>query len=228
MASNRVAMIDAGRGVAIVLMIVYHFCFDLAYFGWLVADFNNHLAWLSFRALIVSSFLFLVGVSLVLARHQTVQRFWRRVGIIVACAGLVTLSSYLMFPQSFITFGVLHHIALASVLARALVNYPVLAANLGVLCLVLGNLLSHPVFNHPGLNWLGLMTHKPTTEDYVPLLPWFGVVALGIFAGHRFQSLNQFHFAGWALLSWLGRRSLLIYMIHQPLLIGVLWGVSRF
>jgi uncharacterized membrane protein len=79
----------------------------------------------------------------------------------------------------------------------------------------------------PWLNWVGLVTHRPATEDYVPLFPWFGVVLVGISLGgwlteKRRRAMQRISRAcpGW--LTWLGRHSLLVYMVHQPVMIGIL------
>jgi uncharacterized membrane protein len=208
-------------------MVVYHFSFDLNYFGWVQQDFNHDAVWLNFRALIVTLFLFTVGVSLQFAQAapDAQRRFWQRFLRIAGCAALVSLGSYLMFPQTFIYFGILHFIALASLLAWPLVNAGAWNLLVGVAALAIGNGVQHPVFDQPFLHWLGLMTHKPRTEDYVPLLPWFGVVALGLYAGAQLarHPIAQLDAASPRRLAWLGRHSLLIYMLHQPLLIGVLW-----
>src|SRR5215831_9516101 len=102
----RLASVDALRGLGLCLMIAYHFAFDLGFFDVIKVDFNNEPFWLASRALIVSWFMFLVGVSLVLARrtHPGLHPFWRRIALIVFCALLVSAASYAIFPQSFITF----------------------------------------------------------------------------------------------------------------------------
>jgi uncharacterized membrane protein len=212
-------------------MIAYHLCFDfnLPWVRVLDADFNRSAFWLSFRGLIVTSFMALVGVSLHLAREGRISpvRYWRRIGVIVLCAALVSAGSYLMFPQTFISFGILHCIALCSLLAWPLVSRPRAAAIVGIALIALGNSVHDAFFDARPLQWIGLMTHKPATEDYVPLLPWLGVVLIGIAAG---AWLSSRHFSPLAPLSaapgwvqWLGRHSLLVYMAHQPLLLAVLW-----
>ena len=231
--ASRIEGIDTLRGLAIVAMIAYHFTFDLRYFGVVRADFENDPYWLGARAAIVSSFLLLVGVSLVLARECNVPtaRFARRVALIALCALAATIGSYVVFPERFIYFGILHCIAVASVLARPLAGRPALALPLGVTAIAAGLVLSHPFFDTRATSWIGFNTVKPATEDFVPLFPWLGVVLLGIALGN---GLVRRDFAPVALLArapkalrWLGRHSLVVYMLHQPMLLGVLWLVLR-
>jgi uncharacterized membrane protein len=225
----RIRAIDALRGTAICMMIVYHAAFDLNWFHVISADFNHDRFWLSFRDLIVSSFLLLVGVSLVLASRAGIspKRFWRRIALVGACALLVTVGSYVTFPKTFITFGILHCIVVSSILAWPLVRFPRAALIVGIVVILVGVAIGLPLFDLPWLNWVGLMTHKPATEDYVPLLPWFGVVLVGVSIGCRLlerhmHDLRQISRASPKWLTWLGRHSLLVYMIHQPILVGAL------
>ena len=227
--ASRIVAIDALRGAAICAMIAYHFSFDLNWFGVFRADFNRDALWLSLRAIIVTAFLLLVGVSLVLAHRARISRhrYWRRIALIAGCALLVTAGSYFMFPQSFISFGILHCIAVASILAWPLVGRPVGALLVGIGVIAIGTQVQLPLFDAPWLNWVGLMTHKPATEDYVPLFPWLGVVCIGIAVGawldaRDYRPLHGIARRAPSWLNWLGRHSLLVYMVHQPLLIGLL------
>jgi uncharacterized membrane protein len=140
-----------------------------------------------------------------------------------------------MFGGRMIVFGILHFIFLASILGLLFLRLYLLNLVLGSALILLGNLYQNAVFDNPWLHWIGLMTFKPLTEDYVPLLPWFGVVLLGIFAGHGIyrnpylQSLCAFRSRHRIArsLAYLGKHSLLIYVLHQPILYGCVWAVSQ-
>jgi uncharacterized membrane protein len=229
--SPRVAAVDALRAIALCAMIVYHFCFDLRHFGVTRSDFEHDPFWLSARAAILSSFLLLAGVSLVLADRRAPDSFWRHVVIIAACAVLVSVASYSMFPRTYIWFGVLHAIAVSLVLVRPVTHFPRAAFVTGITIIVAGAVIANPAFDNRALGWLGFMTAKPATEDYVPLFPWAGMVFLGVALGH---ALIRNRFAVLAplarpprWLAWMGRHSLLVYMVHQPLLLGALWLALR-
>lgn len=227
-APARLAPVDALRGLAIVAMIAYHFAFDLRLFGIARLDFERGVFWLAARAAIVSTFLLLVGVSLVLARDAGVpaSRRWRRIATIAACALAVSVASRLAFPKSYIWFGILHAIAVTSVVAWPFATRPRLALACGIAVIAAGLLFAHPAFDARSLAWIGFATAKPITEDYVPLFPWLGVALVGIAVG---DALVRRAFAPLAPLAraprplqWLGRHSLAVYMIHQPLLIGAM------
>ncbi len=230
-ARGRIAAIDHARGLALVAMIAYHFAFDLRMFGLTHSDFEHDPFWLTARAAIVSSFLLLVGIGAVLARRDpradAWQRYLRRTLVIAACAGLVTAMSLVMFPASFIWFGILHAIAVMSLVAWPLATRPRFALVAGIAAIVAGLTLSSPFFDTLPWSALGFMTHKPVTEDYVPLFPWVGVVLLGIAAGHALVRRDFAPVASLAhtprVLGFLGRHSLITYMVHQPLLVGALW-----
>lgn len=223
-APHRLPAIDAARGVAIVAMVAYHLCWDLTILGFADFDLFGNPLWLAARTVIVCSFLGLVGVGLALGAERGFdrRRFLRRLAVLAAAAASVSAMSYILFPDSPIFFGVLHHIAVASVLGLAFLRVPApVAALLGVLVFALPEFVSLPAFDAPWLRWVGLMTYAPTSNDYVPIFPWFGAVLAGIALGPAARRLEGWRPRG--TLVWAGRHSLPIYLIHQPVLFGTLW-----
>ena len=229
---ERFERLDALRGAAIVWMAGFHFCFDLNQAGFISQNFYDDPLWTGQRSAIVSLFVFCVGLSQAVAldRWQGSARFWKRWTQVAACALLVSAGSWFMFPSSYISFGVLHGIAVMLLVLRLAAPAQRWLWPLGALALLLPLWVAHPFFDSRATNWIGLVTHKPITDDYVPLLPWLGVALWGLAAGQ--WALRQRR--GWlgdALpvslrsacrpLIWLGQRSLLFYMAHQPVLIAL-------
>ncbi len=239
--ASRFDSVDALRGAAMLWMTAYHFSFDLNWFGYIRQDFYRDPVWTWQRSLIVSLFLFCAGLgqAIAVAQGQSWQRFWQRWSQVAICALLVSASSYLMFPNSFIFFGILHGVAVMLILARASATWGAWLWLLGGLAMLLPVLASALLqswaspelavfFNSWQCNWLGLITHKPITEDYVPLLPWLGLMWWGLASGNWLFGRHPQCFS-WKLpvllrpLAVLGRFSLSYYMLHQPVLIGSLW-----
>lgn len=227
--------LDALRGAAIVWMALFHLAFDLNHFGWTTPRQNFYAdpLWTWQRTCIVSLFLLCAGLSLALALHQgqSWRRFWRRWMQIAGCALLVSLGSALMFPRSWISFGVLHGIAVMLLLARLAAPLRGWLWPLGALCIALPGWVQHALFDSRWTNWVGLVTHKPVTEDFVPLLPWLGVLLFGLAAGQWLLRARPAWLSGDLSaparpLALLGRWPLRFYMLHQPVLIGLLLGVQ--
>jgi uncharacterized membrane protein len=241
---RRFELLDAARGFAILLMFIYHFSFDLNYYGFIQENFNQDTFWIYFRTIIVSLFLIIVGVSLYLASYKklNIKRFQRRLILLITYSALVSLGSWVMYPKYMIFFGILHFITVASILGLFFVRLGILNLFLGLSLLILPYLVNqsmfdHSVFDHPMLQWFGLMTHLPSTVDYVPLIPWFGVVLIGIYLGQRIVQQKKETLL--CLIQWqashpiskllilAGRYSLHIYMLHQPLFLGILYIIHQ-
>ncbi len=231
--SSRFDRLDALRGIAIVWMAAFHFCFDLNYFGFIRQNFYGDPLWTVQRACIVTLFMACVGASqgIASAQRQPWPRFRRRWAQIAGCAILVSFGSWLMFPKSFISFGVLHGIAVMLIVARVTASSGAWRWPLGLVAIVLPKLVADPFFDTRWTNWVGLVTHLPVTEDYAPILPWLGVVWWGAAAAewllaNRPALLTGPLTSGARPLAVLGRWSLSFYMLHQPALIGLLWLVA--
>lgn len=243
LAPVRLDRLDALRGLAVVWMAAFHFCFDLNHFGlWSPPQrFLSDPFWTWQRTAIVTLFLCCAGLgqAAALQARLDARRFWRRWAQVAACALLVSLGSALMFPRSWISFGVLHGVAMMLLLLRLgvmpwLQRRPkadgrgtVLLLAAGALALVLPRLWQHPVFDSRWGWWTGLVTRLPVTEDYVPVLPWLGVMLWGLALGRHLLARRPAVLGG-ALpaalqpLAVLGRWSLSFYMLHQPVLIGLI------
>lgn len=228
--NQRLALVDTLRGFAILLMVIFHFCFDLSYYGLADFDFYSEPFWLHFRTIILSSFLLIMGISFALANADNFnrQQYLRRLGILIASALLISISTWLTFGDRFIFFGVLHFIAVASAVGLLFVHAGRFNLLAGVALIAFANLNQFAWFDQTGWRWIGLMTYKPGTEDYVPLLPWFGVVLIGMYLSPMVNHLAQKYLTTPQLplgntLALAGRHSLIIYLVHQPLLMGLLW-----
>ncbi len=230
---ERFDRIDVLRSVAMVWMAVFHFCFDLSYFGFIRQNFYTDPFWTVQRSCIVSLFLFCAGLSqaVALRQEQGWPRFWRRWSQVAGCALLVSLGSWLMFHDRFISFGILHAIAVMLVIVRLTGRWGNALWLAGALAIALPQFISHPFFDTRLTNWIGFTTHKPATEDYAPLLPWLGVMWWGVAAG-RWILERQRSWLTAAVpavlrpLAALGRWSLSFYMLHQPVFIGLLMAVA--
>ncbi|MCU0883671.1 MAG: DUF1624 domain-containing protein [Beijerinckiaceae bacterium] len=239
----RLALVDLARGVALLAMAVFHLAWDLSHLGFIATDVALHPGWRLFSQAIAASFLVLAGIGLALAHAHGVRAgpFWRRVLIVAGAAALVTAGTWLALPHAPVFFGILHCIAAGSVLALPFLGARWWLTGLaGVVVLMvpailflpglhawqvaMANLRLHGLWQH-----LGLTPEGPVAVDFVPLVPWFGVMLVGVAAGSWLvrhgpvEALAAIPLprAGKALV-WAGRRSLPIYLLHQPVLLGSL------
>ena len=233
----RFAIVDIARGVAIIAMVAYHLCWDLSYFRFIAPDVGRDPNWVLIARSILAAFLFLVGVGLVLGHGSAIRwrAFWRRTGFVVLGTLAITQGTFHVFPGSFVYFGVLHAIALFSILAL-----PFLFAPLWLIGLVAAGLVALPfffanaLFNEKLYSWIGFWQVPPPTNDLVPVFPWLAAVLIGIIAARlilasslaaRLAAINP---PGRLprLLAGLGRWSLLIYLLHQPILLGLIYPAA--
>ncbi|GGA82128.1 hypothetical protein GCM10011491_06910 [Brucella endophytica] len=234
----RLARIDITRGIALLAMAIYHTGWDFEFFGYLDPGTTGHGGWKLFARMIASSFLILVGFSLVLAHGKGIR--WRSFGIrlaqIAGAAFAITLVTWYMIPGSFIFFGILHQIALASLLGLLFLWLPIPVI---VLCaavfVALPFYYQSSLFDHPALWWVGLSTIFPRSNDYVPLFPWFGAVLGGMALARIFQRFQLMPIlqngTGFPLLdrplTFIGGHSLAFYLTHQPILIACVFLIAQ-
>ena len=237
----RFDILDVARGGALVAMAAYHTAWDLGYLA--LTPENYALAPLGKVAahLLAGTFLVLVGIGLVLMNRDGLRprAFLLRLARIGIAALLITAATLYAFPDSFIFFGILHCIAVSSVLAVPFLRVsPVAALVVGIVVLAAPAVMANPdyhlaVFDDPILGFLGLGMLPPRTNDYVPLFPWFGLVLLGLALARL--GLPAFLHSGLSQwqpgslpsrgLALAGRHSLAVYLVHQPLLLALLTGV---
>jgi uncharacterized membrane protein len=236
--------VDFLRGWAIVLMVLFHSVYDLNYFGGYDIDLSRGI-WFYLARFTASLFLLLVGVSLVLSYSRARLlgeedlfrfRLLKRSAWIFSLAMGITLVTYLSIGKGFIVFGVLHLIGISLLLA-----YPFLRQHsqnfiFGSFFIAVGLYLQKVNVEFPWLIWLGMAPQDFYSLDYVPIFPWFGVILMGmslgdlLYPGYRrrvtLPDLADSLFVRW--LTFLGRNSLAIYLIHQPVLLALLYldGVS--
>ncbi len=235
---ERYERLDALRGLAMLWMAIFHFDFDLNHFGFIQPRqaFFHDPFWTWQRGVILGTFLFTAGASLAvaMARGQTWRGFLPRWGQVVACAALVSVATWFVFPRAWVWFGVLHGMAVMLLLTRVLAALKVP----NTLLLVLGAtvLLVLPLFKTVGMEvtavrWLGMGLAKPITQDWVPLVPWMGVMLMGFVLGHWAMQHRRAWLARpvspvFSALVTLGRWSLSFYMVHQPVFFGLLYVAS--
>ena len=245
---SRLWEIDTVRGIAIILMVYYHLTWDLNFYGVLDLIMTSG-PWSWFARFIATMFITVMGISLVLSYNRAKDRvssniirhkILRRGGKVFGFGLLISLGTYFFLDfqgaQGFVIFGILHVIGFSIAAA-----YPFLPEQRRWLALVAGL-----VFIGAGIYVDGLASHSPwliplgvkqyfrLMVDYYPILPWYGVALIGTFLGNTLYrdgkrqfslpDLSQTPFT--RILSFLGRHSLLIYIIHQPILIAILFSLG--
>lgn len=232
-ATPRLHVIDLARSLALAGMVVFHIGFDLQMFGHLEPGTMTSGLWFWWARAVAGSFLFLAGAGLWLAHGGGLrwQAFLRRLAMIAAAALAVSIGIRLALGDWLVRFGILHCIAASSLLGLAFLRRPaVLTLAVAALAIAAPHLWRDVVFNHPALVWVGLHTEVPPMVDYEPLLPWLGAFLLGLATARLADGaggltwLARVRVPLWA--TWPGRHSLLIYLVHQPVLFAIILGYT--
>lgn len=220
--------IDFLRGIAIIGMMIFHLFFILDFRGVVSFALYNG-AWLSLARFVQITFIMLVGISMVISwkNRQSKLHQAKRGLLVLAMAALVTLGSYFIVPDYFVRFGILHMLGTSIIIFSPIVDKKWLALFLCPL-IFFGTLFQAPLAE--GLQVIGYMTGidgwgKYSTVDYFPLIPWSSGVALGIFLGHILlekKLLHKIEIKALSPITYLGKHSLLVYMIHVPIMLIVL------
>ncbi|WAJ31266.1 heparan-alpha-glucosaminide N-acetyltransferase [Antarcticirhabdus aurantiaca] len=236
MTTSRLVSVDALRGLAILGVVAYHLVWNLAFFGLVPEEWAIGTSVIVVARLGAGLFLFLVGVGLVLAHGERVRpkAFAIRLVAIIAAAVSISVVTYVLFPDRFIYFGILHCIAAASLVGIVFVRLPSGAALLGSLVLgVTPFLVSTEAFDTRTLAWTGFAETAPSSHDFFPLLPWAGVTLAGVGIASSLRGRSARARSAKPpgptirALAWAGRRTLAIYLLHQPILFGAVAAAAR-
>ena len=233
----RILLIDLARTAALIGMVAFHFTYDLLLFDIIPRSYAGSNLFYFHARIVAGSFLVLSGLSLWLAHGQGIRwpAFWRRFAKVAGAAAVVTLATRVAMPDFYIYFGILHAIALFSLLGLAVLRLPAPLTALIAAGFIAGSFyLAGPQFDAPLFRFLGLSTLPAQTMDFEPIFPWFGAVLLGIALGQvgsRFNlwaRLSAVPAGNWVeTLGWSGRHSMAIYLAHQPVLLGLVWAYTQ-
>tara|TARA_R110002110_G_scaffold50083_9_gene148549 strand:- start:9589 stop:10332 length:744 start_codon:yes stop_codon:yes gene_type:complete len=230
----RLHWLDLARVLALVGMIVFHFAYDLSMFGYIPPDVPFVPPFSILARAVAGSFLAMAGFSLYLAHGRGIRwrPFLRRLAVLTVAAAVITAATMIALPDFYIYFGILHSIALSSVLGLAFLRLPAwatLTVAAGIIALPFQ--IRFEMFDPAWLRFVGLGTITPFTADFEPLFPWFGVYLLGMALARMFTDMGWLRprHAGSFIrsLGWIGRQSLWIYLAHQPILIGLIWVYAK-
>ncbi len=231
--------VDVVRGVAIIMVVFYHLIFDLDNLGGHPIESTSGF-WAVFADTSAFLFVFLAGLSSSISRVRAgaterglFGKYLRRGLRIIAWGMLITLV-FLAVDFGYVIFGILHLIGISIILAYPLLKLSYANLVLGLSIIAVGIYVQTQDFVVGGaagvlLAPLGILPEGLFMPDYRPLLPWFGVVLLGLFFGNaaylawRKKSPPSPVPRAAAPLAFLGRHTLFVYLIHQPVLIATLW-----
>ncbi|WP_119396423.1 heparan-alpha-glucosaminide N-acetyltransferase [Salinibius halmophilus] len=217
--------LDALRGIAIVLMAIFHFCFNLSVYQYFTMDLANQWPWRWFRYVIVFMFIGLVGVGLGMTHKRgiNVVKFSDWMARLLGGALVITVSTAFMFPGAWVYFGILHVIALSGLLALPFANKPRLAFVVALIIFAATAIWTDLMRMSWFYQWIAPILELPrSTQDIAYLFPWLGVMLLGITFAHNLPKREML--PSWAAPAWLrflGRHSLVVYLVHQIPLFGL-------
>ena len=237
---KRSQLIDGLRATAVIAMMVYHFGWDLGEFGFVDRVAVNTGYWKIFAQLVGVSFLMISGLSfwIFVAKGLNLHKFFTRFAILLGAALAVTVGTRIFAGDAFVFFGILHLLAACSIMGLLIFRFPSWSLFCLAISLVLIPQYFASAFYEPRyLSWTGLYNSFTGSVDFYGFMPWsaayvFGFAFAKLWIGKRKDSLwsssNVFSESNKNFISqsffWIGRNSLLVYIIHQPILIGLIYS----
>ena len=245
MVYQRFEEIDILRGIAVLLMLIYHFVYDLVYFGFIRANlFSGFWKIIARSSLII--FLLLVGVGMSLKSQKAKLKgtkqpilfkgFLKRGLEIFSLGLLISLVTKIVIGDDFVHFGILHLIGLSIIILFPLIKLKQANLIIGGLIISLDYIIRLSSLQNLWLLWLGVTPRNFSSIDYTPIIPWIGVIIIGIFLGNvfyvdysrKFNLHRMFALPVMKKFCCQGKHSLLIYLIHQPILFSIMWVLNLF
>ncbi len=236
MQMKRLPEIDFARGMAVIFMVLFNWSFTLSFLNVYTLP-GGFFYWWLFPRIIGGTFIFLAGLSLILSynRVKTLEKrkIWAKLisrGFKICLIAIgITAATIISYPQYTIYFGILHLIGLSIVLSVIFLKFNLNKLFLGVPIFISGFFLQSLTFDTPFFLLFGLAPHNFQTFDYWPLFPWFGLFLMGMCTGDFYskkKSLDKKRILNFPLLKqicFLGKKSLVIYLVHQPVLLALLY-----
>lgn len=240
---KRLLAIDIAKGIGILSMVVLHYLFIFSELQLIDSAMIASLPYTLSSRVVAITFIAL-STTVLWSRSHTItsSRAWlvstvKQVAKLSLAALFVTLATKLWLDQSYVRFGILHFLAVATLINSLMFRLPLSRwwyVLLGAFTILVGNWLLQFSFPSPHWIWLGLVPADFASVDYVPVLPWLGLTWLTVPFVEKIldwavavqpKLVDQ---QGWRWLSWCGRHSLTIYLLHVPGLLTVLWLLHHF
>lgn len=239
--SGRFIELDVLRGFAIIFMIYLHIIWDLDYFGFVPINTQVY----QFQKIVPTMFFMLLGVCLVVSKNKKItqssyneKKYNKHLlirGLKIFGLGMIITSVTMIFlPNRPIFFGVLHCIGFSIILSIPFLKFKYYNILFALFVIMIGLLFGQYSIENPTVLHLMVGLHQTNiaqyTIDYFPLFPWFGACLFGIVLGNllykgngrRFRIPDISKYKPISMFSWLGKHSLTIYLLHQPIIAGAL------
>ncbi|WP_459201835.1 heparan-alpha-glucosaminide N-acetyltransferase [Methanococcus sp. CF] len=231
--TGRFLEIDFFRGIAIILMVVSNFVTDLKYF---LGYSENLVFWSIFALFVASSFVFISGVSFnisfskkVVSKNLNYRSYLIRFLKLYLLAVVITAVTAYFLTSGTIYFGIMHFLAISGILGILFYRFKKLNLFFAIIFLIVGLLLNRTAIDISYLLPFGIRPANFYTLDYFPIFPWFGIYLLGMSFSEKYYkngvskySFEIFKNKIFNKICYLGQNTLFIYIIHQPILVGLL------
>ncbi len=223
---DRIRVIDELRVVAIFLMIAYHLAYDLSFFYGFQINVNNG-PWKLLEQVCAGIFLTLVGWSFLLSWKRTPlwQKYVKRGIGILGYGIIVSIATFLFDPRTYVRFGILHLIGVSIMILPLFTKLGRWVLVPAFIVIALGSQTPYGTVVSSLLLPIGFTVSGFQSVDYFPLLPWFGVVLFGLAIGSTYPQINAPSRPSrrpLKVIAAISKHSLIIYMLHQPILLTVL------